>query len=159
MSTCPCGSQITYENCCGLYLEEKQVPQTPEKLMRSRYTAYSLAKIDYIKKTMKGKALIGFNEVEALQWAQNVTWVGLEIIQAKPAEEGIGFVEFIASFNEEDKLKKIQERSEFHQENGVWFYVSGTHVSRPRKIKKTSPSRNSPCPCGSGKKFKNCHAK
>ena len=82
MSLCPCGSEKPYEQCCEVFIEKKQIPHTPEQLMRSRYTAYSLAKIDYIKNTMKGKILIGFDETEARSWSQSVTWVGLKVIQA-----------------------------------------------------------------------------
>ena len=71
MSLCPCGSQHLYDSCCGLYLDKKQKPQTPEQLMRSRYTAYSVANIDYIKNTMQGNPLIGFNEQEAEKWAKS----------------------------------------------------------------------------------------
>lgn len=159
MHQCPCGLQNAYEQCCGLYIENKQIPQTPEQLMRSRYTAYSLANIDYIKNTMQGKALIGFHEANALQWAQQVTWLGLEVINANPTHSDIGFVEFTARLLEHNKVQTIHEVSEFHREHNRWFYVSG--ITKEVLPKKTKPqvARNSPCPCGSGKKFKNCHAK
>jgi SEC-C motif-containing protein len=158
MLPCPCGSSNTYENCCGSYIEKKQVPQTPEQLMRSRYTAYSLAKIDHIKHTMKGKALMGFNEPEAQKWAESVTWLGLEVLKAESTASDVGFVEFIARFLEHGQIKVIHEVSEFHREQGFWFYVDGANQTNP-KTNKAQVARNSPCPCGSGKKFKNCHAK
>jgi preprotein translocase subunit SecA len=36
-----------------------------------------------------------------------------------------------------------------------------TRAQQPRTpiIKDKLPGRNDPCPCGSGKKFKNCHGK
>ncbi|KTD11787.1 putative SEC-C motif domain protein [Legionella gratiana] len=159
MLLCPCGSQNTYELCCGLYLDNHELPQTPEQLMRSRYTAYSLGKIDYIKSTMKGKALIGFNEFEAVQWAKSVTWIGLTVIKSSLSTPHIGFVEFAARFWERNQMKIIHELSEFHQENGRWYYISGVHKPTSNKIHKPQIARNAPCPCGSGKKFKNCHAK
>lgn len=159
MSLCPCGSSNTYEQCCGLYIDQKELPQTPEQLMRSRYTAYSMGKIDYIRKTMKGKALIGFNEQEAQQWATRITWLGLEVTEAKPTSSDIGFVEFIARFREQGQVQIIHELSEFHREHGFWFYVSGVNKPIPARVPKPQVARNSPCPCGSGKKFKNCHAK
>lgn len=159
MSLCPCGSEKTYETCCGLYIDQQQNPQTPEQLMRSRYTAYSKAKIDYIQKTMKDKALMGFDALAAQEWAQKATWLGLDVIQAEPTTSDIGHVEFAARFLEQGELKTIHEVSEFHKENGVWFYISGQHKKTQAKIKKPQTPRNAPCPCGSGKKFKNCHAK
>jgi len=157
MSLCPCGSQINYKQCCGVFIEKNQVPQTPEQLMRSRYSAYCQAKIDYIKNTMKGKALIGFNESETQQWAKSVAWTGLKVIQSYMEAPETGFVEFSASFMENNQIKTIHELSEFHLEDNVWFYVDGKNA--PSKVNKQKISRNSPCPCGSGRKFKNCHDK
>lgn len=107
MSRCPCSSQKTYESCCGPFLEQKQLPQTPDRLMRSRYTAYSLARIDYIKKTMKDKALTEFDELIAQQWAKSVTWLDLKVILAPTTDSDIGFVEFIARFMEHGQIKKF----------------------------------------------------
>ncbi|MCE0724115.1 MULTISPECIES: YchJ family protein [Legionella] len=159
MSSCPCGSQNTYELCCGLYIDNKQLPETPEQLMRSRYTAYSMGKIDYIKNTMKGNALISFNEMEAGQWAKSVTWIDLEVMHTSMSGPDKGFVEFAARFSEHNQIKIIHELSEFHKETGRWFYVDGVHKAKLNKTSKPKVSRNAPCPCGSGKKFKNCHAK
>lgn len=159
MLLCPCGSQNTYEHCCGLYLNKEQRPQTPEQLMRSRYTAYSLAKIEYITNTMKGKALSGFNSNEAKTWAERVTWIGLKILNTYMETPEKGFVEFTASFLERNQLQGIHELSEFHKEHETWFYVDGVNKQVPNKSNKQKIARNSSCPCGSGKKFKNCHEK
>jgi len=125
--------------------------------MRSRYTAYSLARVDYIKQTMKGTPLTSFNSLEAKEWAQSVTWVGLKVIQAYMESAVVGFVEFSASFLERKQLKIIHELSEFHKDGANWFYVDGLNKQVTTKSHKQSIARTSPCPCGSGKKFKNCH--
>jgi SEC-C motif-containing protein len=158
MSLCPCGSQNTYESCCGLYLDKQQRPATPEQLMRSRYTAYSLSKIDYIKNTMKDDALIGFNEQQAMQWSQRVTWLKLEVINSNMSGADCGFVEFAATYLEQQQVKIIHEVSEFHKQNDAWFYIKGIHQQSLEKKKSFKVARNASCPCGSGKKFKNCHA-
>jgi SEC-C motif-containing protein len=156
MSLCPCGSQKNYIACCKPYINEKKVPQTPEQLMRSRYTAYSQGQINYIKKTMMGKPLMDFNEVEAQNWAENSQWLGLDVLEFTQENLNLGYVEFIATLIERNQLKTIHERSEFHQHNGRWFYVDG--INKQNRIKNQAKlSRNGRCPCGSGKKFKNCH--
>lgn len=157
MSFCPCGSQKNFEQCCDLYINKGYVPEMPEQLMRSRYTAYSLAKVDYIQKTMLGKPLIYFNAQEAQEWAQNVTWVGLKVIQAYNETSEKGFVEFAASFLEHNQLKAIHELSEFHKKDNSWFYIDGNPIKSLDKNNRQKIARNSPCPCGNGKKFKNCH--
>src|SRR3546814_1428352 len=115
MTQCPCGSQIDYLSCCGRYIDNQEVPSTPDILMRSRYTAYSQAKIDYIQKTMLGKPLEGFDEIEAAQWAKQVTWSGLDVVKSyiDKDDENIGYVEFIASFQNQGKEETIHELSQF----------------------------------------------
>lgn len=158
MSQCPCGSMMDYLACCGMYLSGKVTPQTPEALMRSRYTAYTNAMIDYIKKTMKGKALLGFNEVQAKQWASSVQWIGLNVIgtHRDKTDEHIGFVEFMATYSDKGVIETIHEISQFQWIEGAWFYIDGVH---PSKIMPKKMSRNALCPCGSRKKYKHCHAK
>lgn len=158
MLLCLCGSQKTYALCCKSYIDMQQTPETPEQLMRSRYSAYSQAKIEYIQKTMKGKASMAFNAAEARDWSQKITWIELQVIQSYLETPDKGFVEFIAHYMEQNQIKSMHELSEFHKENNAWFYVDGVHKESPLKNKQKI-GRNSPCPCGSGKKFKICHEK
>ena len=159
MQNCPCCSEKTYFNCCLPFLSGQSNPETPEQLMRSRYTAYSQANIQYIKKTMRGKPLAGFNELEAKQWAEQVQWLGLEVLRSPAPQTGQGFVEFIAHFAENNQPKMLHELSEFQQIDGQWFYVDGINKQATATVTKTKIGRNEPCPCGSGKKFKHCHAR
>lgn len=159
MTLCPCGSKIDYAACCGLYIESGRAAPSPEALMRSRYTAYTRANIEYIKNTMKGSALLHFQEIQAKNWAERVKWLGLKVIKTINDKDNQGHVEFIATFLEGGKVESIHELSEFLLEEGRWFYVDGQHqvaapASQSRKI-----GRNDICPCGSQKKFKHCHAK
>ena len=57
------------------------------------------------------------------------------------------------------QLKVIHELSEFHREDNLWFYADGVNKESSAKSNRQKITRNSPCPCGSGKKFKNCHDK
>lgn len=158
MSNCACGTQLPYIKCCGIYHSNQQLAPTPELLMRSRYTAYTMANIDYIIKTMRGKPLVDFHPDESRRWASNVTWLGLEILDTQQESVDKGFVEFIARFMEGNKIKSIHEISEFHREHHQWFYVDG--IQPNTSISKTiTISRNSPCPCKSQMKFKNCHGR
>lgn len=152
MTNCPCQSQNSYATCCGLYLENNQDAQTPEQLMRSRYTAFCLNRMDYIKRTMTGKALLGFSDNDP---TKDLLWVGLNVMQAYFETPEKGFVEFAATYLHRNHLNTLHELSEFHKKNNCWFYVDGQHkISNTSKLK---IGRNSPCPCGSNKKFKNCH--
>jgi SEC-C motif-containing protein len=146
---CACGSQKLYAECCGPFHSGDALPNTPEQLMRSRYSAYTMANADYIDQTMCGPAAIGFDKSEARQWAASVVWQGLEVKSAKQDGDK-GEVTFIASFKEQGRLQQIKERSAFERIDGKWYYVDQV---KPQKV-----GRNDPCPCGSGKKFKKCCA-
>jgi SEC-C motif domain protein len=157
MINCPCDSQKSYLSCCEPYLSGKQIPAHPETLMRSRYTAYTMADMDYIKETMRGKALIGFQEAGAQRWAQKVNWIKLQVFTSVIENSNTGYVEFEASFVEGARLKSIHEKSEFAREEGRWYYIGGTHL--PSSHTEKMVSRNTNCPCASQRKFKNCHEK
>lgn len=124
---CPCGSKNDYWQCCGAFIERQQLPQTAEALMRSRYTAYSQAKINYIQQTMLGEALQGFDPLEAEQFAKKANWQGLTVIRSLQgqANDDMGYVEFIARYQLNGQPQVIHELSEFRYINGRWYYVTG----------------------------------
>lgn len=108
---------------------------------------------------MCGKSMEGFNEFEAKAWAKQVNWAGLQVVKSymDETDENIGYVEFIASYHENGKNQAIHELSRFQRIDGQWFYTEGKTPKNKAKIQKPNISRNGPCPCGSQKKYKNCH--
>lgn len=148
MSLCLCGSSKTEEACCGRFIDAQELPQTPEELMRSRYTAYVRLNLDYLAATMKPPAAAHFNTQATLHWASQVTWLGLEVLNTQ-AEGNQGWVEFKAHYQEQGQKHCMHERSKFRREEKRWYYVDGQRPS-------TRVPRNEPCPCGSQKKYKKC---
>lgn len=159
MMHCPCGSTKIYNDCCGLYIDAGQMPPNPEALMRSRYAAFALAKMDYIVATMKGPVAKDFDPNVARERSKQTKWLGLEIKQAPPVAENAlsGTVEFVARYLLAGREHVIHEISEFQREADHWYYVSGEMVGPSTAFSKDSKvGRNEPCPCGSGKKYKKC---
>jgi len=156
MDSCPCGSNHSYTACCGRFILAQQKPATPEELMRSRYTAYTQVNMDYLVRTMKVPALNRFNVQEAAAWARTIQWLGLEVLHSE-MENKHGLVEFKAHYSYQGQKQYLHEMSEFCLEQGQWYYFDGK-MSRPvpSTQRKQSISRNDPCPCGSGKKYKKC---
>ena len=128
MPHCSCGSGRDYVTCCQPYVEGRAHPETPEALMRSRYTAYTMADIDYIEKTQRGKAAQGFNAPDACAWSKRVTWTKLEILSTELKRPNKSVVEFIATFVDGYTPQSMHEKSEFIKKAGLWFYVNGVHV-------------------------------
>lgn len=158
---CPCCSQLNYDDCCRTYIEEQDYPTQPQALMRSRYTAFTQANMPYIIKTMRGKAAMDFNVEESTEWSRQIKWLGLKIVSADEVDLSMptGFVEFIASFKDQGQLRKLHERSEFQRIDGRWYYVASHPPLMIKNISKANSSRNGLCPCGSLRKYKNCHGK
>lgn len=154
MQPCPCGIKKDYAECCGLFIEGQQTPPTPERLMRSRYSAYTQANMDYIARTMKSPAKDRFDANSAEEWAKRIEWLRLEV-KTSSIQDKKGFVEFIAYFKEKEKIHTLHEISEFHLDDGKWYYVDGKQATTVSST--TLPvGRNDQCPCGSGKKYKKC---
>jgi SEC-C motif-containing protein len=121
---CKCGSGIEYQNCCGQYIDGNLLPETPEQLMRSRYTSYVLDKIEYIVKTMQGKALKKFKPSKSDLNEHKIEWQKLEVIK-HIMQNNKGFVEFKAYYLDGGQLNCMHELSEFKRKNGQWYYIDG----------------------------------
>ena len=130
MENCPCGNNQSYPQCCGKFISGSALPATPEELMRSRYTAYTQANVNYIANTMKAPANKDFDSDTAREWAEQVNWLKLEIVHAQQDNPEKGYVEFLAHFSDENKQFVLHEISEFHLEDGRWYYVDGRGSDR-----------------------------
>lgn len=115
---CPCQSGEDFKQCCEPYLRKK-LPNTVEALMRSRYTAYRLENWNYIYKTWAKDTR---PSLASLRQSDNVTWLGLKVIQSSQTEKS-GLVEFIASFKNEQGIHQIHETSLFIKNKDRWVYV------------------------------------
>ena len=168
---CPCGSTESFEKCCEPFLTGKASPETAEKLMRSRYTAFTCKDIDYLKKTLTPESRGDFDAASTKQWAENANWKGLKILSTQKGgpDDKKGTVEFVATYEMEGEALDHHEVSQFRKsENGQWFFVNGDsrthkegeghHHKKPQTVLRESPKigRNDPCSCGSGKKYKKC---
>lgn len=155
---CACGSKLEFADCCQPIIEGKMKATTPEALMRSRYTAFTLADIDYIEASTDPSARKGFDRDGTTHWAKQSEWLGLEIIATSGGEEGEteGEVEFVARYKVEEQECRHHERGQFKKRDGQWFFLDGKIVQKPVRAEEKA-GRNEPCPCGSGKKFKKCH--
>ncbi len=123
---CPCQSKKTYDRCCEPFHVGKAVPETCEKLMRSRFSAYALAKVDYLLATTAQAKREGENREELLDYCLSVKCVSLKVLEAKGgAGDAEGVVRFHASLSVNGKRHLHSERSTFIREEGRWVYLDG----------------------------------
>lgn len=126
---CPCGSKIAKEQCCMPIINGDKNAATAEALMRSRYVAYTLAKVNYLLLSHHSKTRPTKEKNSIERWAKSVQWVGLQLLSKEAGLENdqIGMVEFRALYIEDGKLHEIHEKSLFEREKGKWVYTSGVH--------------------------------
>ena len=127
---CPCNPDKKYTDCCKKAHDNILSVVTAEVLMRSRYSAFVLANINYLQKSHHSKTRPSKREKkETLQWTKSVEWLKLEILNTSEGTENTtkGTVEFKAFFMENGKINSIHENSNFNKENNHWVYVDGKH--------------------------------
>lgn len=149
-SKCCCGSRAQFEHCCAPFLKKEATPETPEQLMRSRYSAYVHHNANYLIETWHPDCNAKQWEQEIITSFEQTQWLGLRVISSSYAKNpDEGYVEFSTCFIDEkaDHKQLIHERSRFIRLNSRWYYLDGITP----KV-----GRNDLCPCGSGKKYKKC---
>src|SRR5690242_10325326 len=151
MSDCPCGSGAALAACCGPLLDGAPAA-TAEALMRSRYTAHVLHRIDYIIETHDAATRGALDRGAIERWARESEWLGLRIVarEAGGDADTRGVVEFQATYRSRGAPLVHHERSRFVRREGRWFYVDGDAVKPAPARRAASVGRNDPCPCGSG---------
>jgi SEC-C motif-containing protein len=130
---CPCGRPGAYEACCGRFILGWEAPETAEDLMRSRYSAYALAEIDYLVATHDPRRAPDRDQIQA--WAKRAKFLGLEIEELAEggSEDATGIVQFLARYEEGGAALEHRERSRFERIDGRWMYVDALPVKRPRR--------------------------
>lgn len=133
---CPCGSGKKYKACCGQFHNGIQYPDDPEKLIRSRYTAYVVGNVDYLYRTthpsneaLEGKTAEAYKQ-ETLLYCQKVDFTKLTIQEIQPEDEkGISRATLTAHYRVIGQPEdSFTERSEFIRVDGRLLYLNGTEV-------------------------------
>ena len=160
MSECPCGTSQDYSECCEPIIRGARAAETPELLMRARYTAHVKEEIDFILDTVDPSQQKKSDRDAVEAWSANSIWEGLHILgtDGGGAGDDAGMVEFIARYVENGHEQEHHEKAAFVRVDGKWYFdVRNTAVPKSEPVRVgPKPGRNDPCPCGSGKKYKKC---
>lgn len=159
---CPCDSGKKYSECCEPIITGTGSAATAEALMRSRYTAYVKHEIEYIAHSCVRET--EENEIdmeETRKWSQESIWHGLKILRTEKGKETDteGVVEFTADYTRKGIRDVHHETANFKKINGVWVYNNGVLTTTTVVREGPKVGRNEKCPCGSGKKYKQCCGK
>lgn len=123
---CYCQSGQPFTECCSIYINGEAGAETPEILMRSRYSAYCTKNYEYLAMTTDPQAVGIVNHEANKEWAESVKFTGLEIIRSE-MEKNKGVVEFKATFQEIGKpeIHTHHEVSKFRKQGGTWYFRDG----------------------------------
>lgn len=151
---CPCGSGLAANACCERIIAGAPAP-TALDLMRARYTAFVTGRMngDFVRATTASE-----NRAAASGPSPQIGGLGLEIRDVSGGGIGdqTGSVEFVARLLVDGRAETHHEISRFRREDGRWVYIDGRFPSQPPANRRIKISRNDPCPCGSGRKYKAC---
>ena len=90
--------------------------------MRSRYTAYTMLREDYVLATWHVSTRpvqLGLGDDAASKW------LGLEVKRHQQQDDTHAIVEFVARYKLGGRAHRLHEVSRFVREDGRWFYVDG----------------------------------
>ncbi|HEY2745834.1 MAG TPA: YchJ family metal-binding protein [Polyangia bacterium] len=126
--SCPCGSGRPLDRCCGPLLDGTAAAETAEALMRSRYSAHVLGRIDYIIATHDAESRDAVDRAAVERWARQSEWLGLVIVARERGgrDDDSGVVEFKATYRRRGAIVVHHERSRFRRRDGRWFYRDGS---------------------------------
>ena len=159
---CPCGSGLTFGDCCGPIIAGEKKAPSAEAVMRARYSAYATEQVKYLKTSATKSVQAEFNEEASRNWSRAATWHRLEIVRTEGGTGRFktGVVEFRAAYSANGEFCNHHEIAQFVKEDGEWRFADGELVGeKPIVREQPKVGRNDPCPCGSGKKYKKCCGK
>ena len=89
--------------------------------MRSRYSAYVLGRVDYLRATWDATT-----RPADLDQDPAVKWLGLQVRDHRRLDDTHAQVEFVARYRVNGRAVRLHERSRFMREpDGRWYYVDG----------------------------------
>ncbi len=120
-NSCPCGSGRDYAACCGRFHEGLAWPETPEELMRSRYSAFVMGNDAWLRQTWTESTCPKDDILDA-----SIKWLGLEVKSQEIIDQTHATVCFVARGRYKNMgAFRMREKSTFEKIDGRWMYVDG----------------------------------
>lgn len=148
---CPCGSGDAYGDCCRPYHAGERLPETPVRVLQSRYAAFCHRIVPYIISTTH--PVCQYWRDDKIKWAQEldtdgtfdaVEFVSLEIGDHDPVgdDDDSARVDFKVRIRTKDGKGDetiIKEKSLFLKQGDGWLYASGE--ARPEPVLKSKSEK------------------
>jgi SEC-C motif-containing protein len=129
--SCYCGVGDSFEKCCKPLHEGKLSAETAEQMMRSRFSAFCVRNLDYVKRTTDPQLFTEIDWNANEEWMNSVDFFKLEIVRAEESGNK-ATIEFKAHFKVHEKVSVHHEISKFRKSHGEWFFRDGRTVPPPK---------------------------
>ena len=118
---CLCDSGSSYQHCCQQWHEGRHylLAPTAEALMRSRYSAFVLDKLNYLLQTWHPNTRPASLEPNP----PGIKWLGLQVKRHSIQDDNHACVEFVARNRMAGRANRLHEASRFVREDGHWYYL------------------------------------
>jgi SEC-C motif-containing protein len=126
VADCPCGGG-QYASCCEPY-HRGALPETAEKLMRARYSAFVKGEMEFVHRTWDDRTRPSLADLQRDR-DDGGKWLGLEV-RKHVAGQDQATVEFVARYKLDGRAQRLHEISSFVRQQGQWFYVKGIFPER-----------------------------
>ena len=122
---CPCGTGLSYAECCGRFHDGTAHAATAEQLMRSRYSAFAVGDAGYLLATWHPST-----RPRGLELDPHTRWTGLDVLGTTGGTllAAEGTVEFRAHHVVDREAGAQHENSRFRREGGRWYYLDGVSL-------------------------------
>ena len=118
---CPCANGRLFGACCGPRLDGSHPAPDAEALMRSRYCAYVLDDLAYLRATWAPETC----PADLAPNPPGLKWLGLDVEALTVKDADHATVSFVARSKLGGRAHRLQETSRFERRNGRWLYVDG----------------------------------
>lgn len=117
---CPCLTGRPYGECCGRFHRGDALAPTAELLMRSRFSAYALGDVAYVRRTWHATT-----RPAALELDDALRWYRLDVLGTTGGGlfDVDGTVEFRAFYRAPSGPGVLHEASRFVRTDGEWVYL------------------------------------
>lgn len=120
-AACPCDASRRYAACCGRLHAGTAAAESAEQLMRSRYSAYAVGDLEYLRASWHADTCPTDLAVDP-----SVRWLGLQVKRHRREGEDAAVVEFVARYRVGGgSAVRLHEVSRFVRVEGRWVYVDG----------------------------------
>lgn len=121
---CPCGTGLTFGECCAPIQRGEREAATAEALMRSRYTAFALEDVDWLLASWHAST-----RPRSLELDPGIRWLRLDITSTTGGGpfDREGTVGFESHWVADGARGSMRELSSFRRDAG-WQYVDGTRA-------------------------------